>query len=100
MGLLDTLKGANDKMQMIRQAQQLQKQLAQERFEVAGTTNSGEEFVLILTGEQKVVEVRVKGQRDQNIEKVIGDAIYKSQMAAASKMAGLTGGLGGLLGGN
>ena len=83
---------------MRQQAQQIQKQLAQEKVEIVKATDKGM-LKIVLSGDQKILEVSFDGVRDYELEKALGEVIYKSQMIAASKLQQLSGGMGGLMGG-
>ena len=98
MGLLDCVKQLGDLNQMRKTAQQIQSQLAAERVEVVKQTSKGT-LKIVLTGDQKVLEVSLDGVRDYELEAALGEALYKSQMVAASKLQQLSGGMGGLMGG-
>lgn len=98
MGLLDGVKQLGDLNQMRKTAQQIQQQLAQERVEVVKNTSKGQ-LKIVLTGDQKVLEVSLDGVRDYELEAALGEALYKSQMVAASKLQALSGGMGGMMGG-
>ena len=95
--MFDSLKKLGDLNQMRQQAQQIQQQLAAEQVEITKQTAKGL-LKIILTGDQKVVEVSYDGVRDFDMEKALADVIYKSQMVAASKLQQMSGGLGGLMG--
>lgn len=97
MGLLDGVKQLGDLNQMRKTAQQIQSQLAAERVEVVKNTTKGQ-LKIVLTGDQKVLEVSWDGVRDYELEAALGEALYKSQMVAASKLQQLSGGMGGLMG--
>lgn len=90
MGLLDGFKQLGDLNQMRKTAQQIQQQLAAERVEVVKQTAKGQ-LKIILTGDQKVIEVSWDGVRDYELEAGLGEALYKSQMVAASKLQQLSG---------
>ena len=98
MGLLDGVKQLGDLNQMRKTAQQIQSQLAAERVEVVKQTSKGT-LKIVLTGDQKVLEVSLDGVRDYELGAALGEALYKSQMVAASKLQQLSGGMGGLMGG-
>lgn len=98
MGLLDGVKQLGDLNQMRKTAQQIQQQLAQERVEVVKDTSKGQ-LKIVLSGDQKVLEVSLDGVRDYELEAALGEALYKSQMVAASKLQALSGGMGGMMGG-
>jgi len=92
MGMFDGLKQLRDLNQMRQQAQQIQQQLSQERVEVLKQTAKGL-LKIVLTGDQKVLEVSWDGARDYELEAALGEALYKSQMVAAGKLQQLTGGM-------
>lgn len=94
MGLLDGVKQLGDLNQMRKTAQQIQQQLAQERIEIVKNTSKGT-LKIVLSGDQKVLEVSYDGVRDYELEAAFGEALYKSQMVAASKLQALSGGMGG-----
>lgn len=91
--MFDGLKQLGDLNQMRQQAQAIQKQLAAERVEVTKQTAKGL-LKIVLTGDQKVLEVSWDGVRDYELEQTLGEALYKSQMIAAGKLQQLTGGAG------
>jgi nucleoid-associated protein EbfC len=75
------------------QAMQIQRLLAAEEVQVE---KHGVEIVI--TGDQKIKEIKVNGKSDNDVRDAINEAIKKSQEIAAKKLAGMQGGLGGLLG--
>jgi DNA-binding protein YbaB len=76
------------------QALQIQRQLAAEEVVV----DKGGVHIVI-TGDQKIKEIVTNGKSDNNIKDAVNEAVKKSQEVAAKKLQGMTGGLGGLLGG-
>lgn len=92
--MFDGLKQLGDLNQMRQQAQKIQQQLAAEKVEVIKQTGKGL-VKIVLTGDQKVLEVSWDGKRDYELESALGEALYKSQMVAAGKLQQLTGGMGG-----
>ncbi len=94
MGMFDSLKQLGDMNQMRKTAQQIQQQLAAEKIEVTKQTAKGL-LKIVLTGDQKVLEISWDGVRDYELESALGEALYKSQMVAASKLQQLSGGMGG-----
>ncbi|MCL4398143.1 YbaB/EbfC family nucleoid-associated protein [Patescibacteria group bacterium] len=90
--MFDGLKQLGDLNQMRQQAQKIQQQLAAEKVEVTKQTAKGQ-LKIVLTGDQKVLEISWDGQRDFELEQALGEALYKSQMIAASKLQDLTGGV-------
>lgn len=75
------------------QAMQIQRLLAAEKINVE---KNGVEIVI--TGDQKIEDIKTNGKGDKDIKEAINEAIKKSQEAAAKKLAAQQGGLGGLLG--
>lgn len=98
MGMFDGLKQLGDLNQMRQQAQQIQQQLQAERVEILKQTAKGL-LKIVLTGDQKVIEVSWDGVRDMELEQALSEVLYKSQMVAAGKLQQLSGGMGGLMGG-
>lgn len=94
MGMFDGLKQLGDLNQMRQTAQKIQQQLAAEVVEVTKQTVKGM-LKIVLSGDQKVKEVSWDGTRDYELESALGEALYKSQMIAASKLQQLSGGMGG-----
>ena len=92
MGMFDGLKQLGDLNQMRQTAQQIQQQLAAERVEVTKQTAKGL-LKIVLTGDQKVLEVSWDGVRDYELEAALGEVLYKSQMVAAGKLQQLSGGM-------
>lgn len=76
------------------QAMEIQKQLQGEEVNVE---KNGVEIVI--TGDQKIKEIKTNGKGDNDIKEAVNEAIKKSQEIAARKLATMQGGLGGLLGG-
>jgi len=75
------------------QAMQIQRLLSAEEVTVE---KHGVEIVI--TGDQKIKEIKTNGKNDTDIKEAVNEAIKKSQEVAAKKLAGMQGGLGGLLG--
>ena len=76
------------------QAMQIQKELQGEEINVE---KNGVE--ILITGDQKIKEIKTNGKGDNDIKEAVNEAIKKSQEVAARKLASMQGGLGGLLGG-
>ena len=76
------------------QAMQIQKELQKE--EVSVEKNGVE---IVITGDQRIQEIKTNGKGDNDIKEAVNEAIKKSQEVAARKLASMGGGLGGLLGG-
>ena len=56
-------------------------------------------ILIVITGDQKIKEIKTNGKSDKDIAEAINEAIKKSQEVAAKKLQQMSGGLGGLLGG-
>lgn len=53
---------------------------------------------ILITGSQKIKDIKTNGKGDDDIKEAVNEAIKKSQEVAAKKLASQQGGLGGLLG--
>ncbi len=53
---------------------------------------------ILITGSQKIKDIKTNGRSDRDIMEAVNEAIKKSQEMAAKKLASQQGGLGGLLG--
>ncbi|MDQ5900654.1 MAG: nucleoid-associated protein EbfC [Patescibacteria group bacterium] len=76
------------------QAMQIQRQLQAEELTV-----EKKGILIVITGDQKIKEIKTNGKSDKDIAEAINEAIKKSQEVAAKKLQQMSGGLGGLLGG-
>ena len=83
-----------DLNKMRQQAMQIQKELQAE--EVSVDKNGVQ---IVITGDQKIKEIRVNGRSDNDVKEAVNEAVKKSQEVAARKLATMQGGLSGLLGG-
>jgi hypothetical protein len=54
---------------------------------------------VVITGDQKIKEIKVNGRSDNDVKEAVNEAVKKSQEVAAKKLASMQGGLSGLLGG-
>jgi DNA-binding protein YbaB len=79
---------------MRQQAMQIQKELQAE--EVSVDKNGVQ---VVITGDQKIKEIKVNGRSDNDVKEAVNEAVKKSQEVAARKLASMQGGLSGLLGG-
>jgi hypothetical protein len=79
---------------MRQQAMQIQKELQAEEVNV---DKNGVQIVI--TGDQKIKEIKVNGRSDNDVKEAINEAVKKSQEVAAKKLSSMQGGLAGLLGG-
>lgn len=76
------------------QAMQMQKNLS------AQTITVEENGVkIVITGDQKIVEITVQGIRNPVLNEVLNKAVRKSQELAAKELMNVSGGMGGLMGG-
>ena len=82
-----------DLKKMRDQAMQIQKELQSEEVRVE---KNGVE--ILISGDQKIKEIKVNGKNDDDVKEAVNEAIKKSQEIAAKKLATMQGGLGGLLG--
>lgn len=92
--MMNPLQQLGDLKKMRDQAMAIQKQLQQERVEI-----TKHNVRVVISGDQKVLELESNGQSDNDIKEAINEAIKKSQEVAAKKLQQMGGGLGGLLGG-
>jgi len=76
------------------QAMQIQRELQAE--EVSVDKNGVQ---IVITGDQKIKEIKVNGRSDNDVKEAVNEAVKKSQEVAARKLASMQGGLSGLLGG-
>lgn len=76
------------------QAMQMQRQLAAEEI-----TIEKKGILVVITGDQKLQEIKTNGKSDKDIVEAVNEAIKKSQEVAAKKLQSMSGGLSGLLGG-
>ena len=83
-----------DLKKMRDQAMQIQRELQAE--EVSVDKNGVQ---IVITGDQKIKDIKVNGRSDSDVREAINEAVKKSQEVAARKLATMQGGLSGLLGG-
>lgn len=83
-----------DLKKMRDQAMAIQKQLQAEQITV-----EKHGVRIVITGDQKILNLESNGKSDNDIKDAINEAVKKSQEVAARKLASMSGGLGGLLGG-
>ena len=93
--MLNPFKSLGDLKQMRDQAMQIQKALGQEIITVE---KNGVEVQI--SGDQKLVSLKVDGNEDRRVLEALNEAIKKSQEVAAKKLSEMGGGLQGLLGSN
>ena len=92
--MMNPFQQLGDLKKMRDQAIQIQKQLQAEQITV-----ESHGVKVVITGDQKIQYLVTNGKSDNDIKDAINDAIKKSQEVAAKKLASMSGGLGGLLGG-
>jgi DNA-binding protein YbaB len=92
--MANPFKALGDLNQLRKQAKQMQQELAEEKIRI----EEGD-IVVVITGDQKVVELSVQGISSPDVIDVLNRAIKKSQELAAKKLQQMTGGLGGMFGG-
>ncbi len=92
--MMNPLQQLGDLKKMRDQAMAIQKQLQQEKVEV-----TKHNVRIVISGDQKVLELESNGQSDNDIKEAINEAVKKSQEVAAKKLQQMGGGLSGLLGG-
>jgi DNA-binding protein YbaB len=76
------------------QAMQIQKELQAEEVSV-----DSHGVQIVITGDQKIKEIKANGRSDDDIREAVNEAVKKSQEVAARKLATMQGGLSSLLGG-
>ena len=79
--------------QMRDQAMAIQKQLAAEEIVVERG-----DVRIVISGDQKVKELTVRGIGSDEVVNALNDAIKQSQQLAAKKLQEMSGGLSGMLG--
>lgn len=92
--MFNPLKQMGELKKLRDQAMQIQKALQAEQITVE---KNG--VVIVMTGDQKVVNISTNGRSDNDVKEAINEAIKKSQEVAAKKLSQMGGGLGGLMGG-
>lgn len=91
--MFNPFKTLGDIKSMRDQAMKMQQALSQEQVIVE---RSG--VKVVMSGDQKILELVIDGQEDTRIKEAIAEAIKKSQEIAARKLTEMSGGLQGLLG--
>ncbi len=94
MGIGDMMGKLGDMNKLRQQAMAMQKSLA-------GQTITVEEngVKVVITGDQKIIEISVQGIGNPVLNEVLNKAIRKSQELAAKELMNVSGGMGGLMGG-
>lgn len=94
MGIGDTLGKLGDLNKLRQQAMQMQKNLSGQQITVE---ENG--VKVIISGDQKIVELSISGISNEVLTEVLNKAIRKSQEMAAKELMNVSGGMGGLMGG-
>lgn len=92
--MFDKLRQLGELKKMRDQAMEIQKQLQQEIIEV---NKNG--VRVVISGDQKIQTLETNGRSDDDVKEAVNEAVKKAQEVAARKLAQMSGGLGGLLGG-
>lgn len=92
--MFNPLKSLSDLKTMRDQAKKMQEALSQEQVIVE---RNG--VKVVMTGDQKIIELTIDGQEYERVKEAVAEAIRKSQEIAARKLTEMSGGLQGLLGG-
>lgn len=93
--MANPLKALGNLNELRKQAKQMQKDLSAEEIRV----EEGD-IVVVISGDQKIKQFSVQGISSQDAVEVLNKAIKQSQEMAAKKLQSMTGGLGGMMGGN
>lgn len=91
--MANPFKALGDLNQLRKQAKQMQQDLAAEQIVI----EEGD-IRVVITGDQRVIELSVQGISSPDVIDVLNRAIKKSQELAAKKLQAMTGGLGGMFG--
>lgn len=92
--MMNPFKGLGDLNKMRQQAMQIQRQLQEEKIEIE---ENG--VRIVISGDQKILEFSINGVENNMVKDKLNKAIKTSQEVAAKKLAAMSGGLQGLLGG-
>lgn len=93
--MANPLKALGNLNELRKQAKQMQKDLSGEEIRI----EEGD-VVVVISGDQKIKQFSVQGISSQEAVDTLNKAIKKSQELAAKKLQSMTGGLGGMMGGN
>jgi DNA-binding protein YbaB len=94
MGIGDAFGKLGDLNKLRQQAMQMQKNLAGQSVTVE---ENG--VKVVISGDQKVLELEIQGLSNEVLNEVLNKAIRKSQELAAKELMKVSGGMGGLTGG-
>lgn len=92
--MLNPFKALGNVKTMRDQALKMQQELAKEEVivEKGGVK-------VVMGGDQKIKQIVIDGEERDEIKEAVGEAIKQSQQLAAKKLAEMSGGMGGMLGG-
>ena len=91
--MFDKVKQLGELKRMRDEAVRIQKQLAAEKIEV----NEGD-IRIVISGDQQIKELEINGESNEELVRVLNNALKQSQKVAARKVQEMSGGLSGLLG--
>ena len=91
--MLDKFKQVNELRKLRAEAMKMKKQLSQDK-----TVIEEGDFKIVVTGDQEVRSVEIKGEEQKELVGVLNKALKKAQQQAAMKLAQMSGGLGSLMG--
>lgn len=94
MGIGDTFGKLGDLNKLRQQAMTMQKNLSGQQITVE---ENG--VKVVITGDQRIVELSVQGISNEVLNEVLNKAIRKSQELAAKELMNISGGMGGMTGG-
>ena len=92
--MFDKLQQAKELLKLRSKAKELQKEL-----ELIQHTQERGGIKVVVNGAQEVLYLEVNGEEQEEVKKVINEAVKEVQKKAAKKMMEMGGGLSGLLGG-
>jgi len=91
--MFDKVKQLGELKRMRDEAVRIQKQLAAEKIEV----DEGD-IRIVISGDQQIKELEINGESNEELVRVLNNALKQSQKLAARKVQEMSGGLSGLLG--
>ena len=91
--MFDKVKQLGELKRMRDEAMRIQKQLAAEKIEV----DEGD-IRIVISGDQQIKELEINGESNEELVRVLNNALKQSQKLAARKVQEMSGGLSGLLG--
>jgi len=89
MGIGDTIKNLGDINKLRQQAMQMQKNLSAQQITVE---ESG--VTVVITGDQRIMDLKIQGIGNPVLNDVLNKAIRKSQELAAKELMNISGGQG------